>query len=105
MLDTQRAGMWKRMSAALFDVIILFTVIVGMALLLSAVLDYDQHIERMDQLEAEYAEKYGIDFDITAEELKALSEEELKIYEEEVADMKLGKMVKEEVKRQARRRS
>ena len=82
MLDTQRAGMWKRMSAALFDVIILFTVIVGMALLLSAVLDYDQHIARMDQLEAEYAEKYGIDFDITAEELKALSEEELKIYEE-----------------------
>ena len=81
MLDTQRAGMWKRLSAALFDGIILFTVIVGMALLLSAVLDYDQHIERMDELEAGYAEKYGIDFDITAEELKALSEEELKIYE------------------------
>ena len=77
MLDTQRAGMWKRLSAALFDGIIRFTVIVGMALLLSAVLDYDQHIERMDQLEAEYAEKYVIDFDITAEELKALWEAEL----------------------------
>jgi uncharacterized RDD family membrane protein YckC len=74
--------MWKRLSAALFDGIILFTVIVGMALLLSAVLDYDQHIARMDQLETEYAERYGIDFDITAEELKTLSEEELKIYEE-----------------------
>lgn len=82
MLDLQRAGMWKRLSAALFDAIILFTVIVGMALLLSAVLDYDQHIERMDELEAQYAEQYGIDFDITAEELKALSEEELKVYEE-----------------------
>ena len=82
MLDLQRAGMWKRLSAALFDAIILFTVIVGMALLLSAVLDYDQHIERMDELEAQYAEQYGIDFDITAEELKALSEEERKVYEE-----------------------
>ena len=82
MLDTQRAGMWKRLSAALFDAIILFTVIVGMALLLSSVLNYGQHIDRMDELEAQYAEKYGIDFDITAEELKALSEEELKVYEE-----------------------
>ena len=35
--------------------------------------------------------------------IESLSPEELKIYEEEVADMKLGKMVKEEVKRQTRR--
>lgn len=82
MLDLQRAGMWKRLSAALFDVIILFTVIVGMALLLSTVLNYDQHIRRMDELEAKYAEEYGVDFNITAEELEALSEEERKVYED-----------------------
>lgn len=82
MLDLQRAGMWKRLSAALFDVIILFTVIVGMALLLSTVLNYDQHIQRMDELEAKYAEEYGVDFNITAEELEALSEEERKVYED-----------------------
>lgn len=82
MFDLQRAGMWKRLSAALFDVIILFTVIVGMALLLSAVLNYDQYIERMDSLEVKYAEEYGVDFDITAEELKALSEAERKVYED-----------------------
>ncbi len=80
MLDIQRAGMWKRLSAALFDGIILITVIVGMALLLSALLNYDAHIQRMDELESKYTEEYGVNFDITAEELKALSEEELEAY-------------------------
>ena len=81
MLDLQRAGMWKRLSAALFDSIILFTVIVGMALLLSSVLDYDSHVNRMNELEQQYGEEYGVDLNITLEELKALSEEERQVYE------------------------
>ena len=81
MLDLQRAGMWKRLSAALFDSIILFTVIVGMALLLSSVLDYDSHVSRMNELEQQYGEEFGVDLDITLEELKALSEEERQVYE------------------------
>ena len=81
MLDLQRAGMWKRLSAALFDSIILFTVIVGMALLLSSVLNYDSHVNRMNELEQQYGEEYGVDLNITLEELKALSEEERQVYE------------------------
>ena len=81
MLDLQRAGMWKRLSAALFDSIILFTVIVGMALLLSSVLDYDSHVSRMNELEQQYGEEFGVDLNITLEELKALSEEERQVYE------------------------
>ena len=81
MLDLQRAGMWKRLSAALFDSIILFTVIVGMALLLSSVLHYDQYVSRMNELEQQYGEEFGVDLNITLEELKALSEEERQVYE------------------------
>ena len=81
MLDLQRAGMWKRLSAALFDSIILFTVIVGMALLLSSVLDYDSHVSRMNELEQQYGNEFGVDLNITLEELKALSEEERQVYE------------------------
>ena len=81
MLDLQRAGMWKRLSAALFDSIILFTVIVGMALLLSSVLNYDSHVNRMNELEQQYGEEYGVDLNITLEELKALSEKERQVYE------------------------
>ncbi len=81
MFDLQRAGMWKRLSAALFDVIILFTVIIGMALLLSTVLDYDQYVARLDELEAGYGETFGVDLTITPEELKALTDEERQVYE------------------------
>ena len=88
MFDLQRAGMWKRLSAALFDAIILFTVIVGMALLLSTVLGYDSHIQRLDELEAEYGEQFGVDLQITAEEMQKLSEEERKVYE--AADKAFG---------------
>jgi uncharacterized RDD family membrane protein YckC len=80
--------MWKRLSAALFDAIILFTVIVGMALLLSTVLGYDSHIQRLDELEAEYGEQFGVDLQITAEEMQKLSEEERKVYE--AADKAFG---------------
>ena len=81
MLDLQRAGMWKRLSAALFDSIILFTVIVGMALLLSTALGYDAYVDRLNELEQQYGEEFGVDLNITLEELKALSEEERQVYE------------------------
>ena len=81
MLDLQRAGMWKRLSAALFDIIILFTVIVGMALLLSTVLNYDQYVAELDRLQNKYGEEFGVDLTINAEELKELSEEERGVYE------------------------
>ena len=81
MLDLQRASMWKRLSAALFDSIILFTVIVGMALLLSTVFNYDGYVIRLNELEQKYGEEFGVDLDITAEEMKELSEEERKVYE------------------------
>ena len=88
MFDLQRAGMWKRLSAALFDSIILFTVIVAMALLLSTVLGYDAHVARLDELESQYGEEFGVDLDITSEEMSKLSEEERKVYE--AADQAFG---------------
>lgn len=74
--DFQKAGMWKRISAALLDVILLATVIVGLALLLSTVMNYAQYVERMDELYDEYEAEYGLSFDITAEEYQAMSPEE-----------------------------
>ena len=87
-LDLQRAGMWKRLSAALFDAIILFTVIIGMALLLSTVLDYDGYVTRLDELEKQYGETFGVDLNITAEEMEKLSQEEMAVYE--AADKAFG---------------
>ncbi len=80
--DFQKAGMWKRISAALLDLVLLVTVVIGVALLLSTVLNYAQYVERMDALYDEYEAEYGLSFDITAEEYQAMSPEEKIPYDE-----------------------
>lgn len=82
MYDLQKANMWKRISAALLDLILLVTVIIGMALVLSTVLGYDDDAARMDAKYEEYESKYGLSFDITAEEYNALSPEERALYDQ-----------------------
>lgn len=80
--DLQKAGMLKRISAYILDVILLLVVITGAAFGLSAVLGYDAYVEKLENIYAEYEEEYGIDFDISQEEYAALSREEQKVYED-----------------------
>ncbi|MBQ9780628.1 MAG: RDD family protein [Clostridia bacterium] len=74
--------MWKRISAALLDFILLITVIMGMALLMSALLGYDGYMDRMNAKYDEYEAQYGLSFDITSEEYNALPPEEKAVFDE-----------------------
>ena len=78
----QKASLWKRISAALFDVILLGIVIVGAAYLLSLVTGYDGYSQTVSDAYAQYEQQYGVTFELTQEEFAALSEEELSRYEE-----------------------
>ncbi|MBQ8408088.1 MAG: RDD family protein [Clostridia bacterium] len=79
--DLQKANMWKRISAYIFDMILLVIITVGIASLLSLILGYDSYSERLQECYGKYEELYGVDFDLTAEEYDALSAEELSNYE------------------------
>ncbi len=68
--------MWKRISAGLFDAIILSTVAVGMALLLSVVLNYDGYYDTFVACSEEYEQTYGVKFDLTDEEKSRLTDQE-----------------------------
>lgn len=72
----QKASMWKRISAALFDVIILAVVAVGIAFLLSSMLGYSTYYDRLDACYEKYETEYGVDFDISSSDYNALSEAE-----------------------------
>ena len=77
MINTlQKASMWKRISAYIFDFIMLGIVTVGAALLLSSVLGYDRYNEQVNNAYARYEQEYGVSFDITEEEYLALSQEQ-----------------------------
>ena len=82
MYDFQKANMWKRISAWLFDFIVIGIVIVGIALLLSLAFRYDFHYANLEASYDKYEEEYGIQFDLPLEEQKKLTEEKLEIYRE-----------------------
>ena len=82
MSDLQKASLWKRMSAYLFDIIILAVVSIGAVSALSAAFGYDGYSEKMTQYYEQYEEQYGVDFDISAEDFEKLTEEEKNKYHE-----------------------
>ena len=79
--DIQKADLFKRISAWLFDVIVAFILGVGIAFILSAALNYDSHVETMERVRNEIVAKYEIDPDLTFEEQEALPEAEKQKYD------------------------
>ena len=80
MYDFQKADMWKRISAWLFDFILIGIVIIGAAWGLSAALKYDEHYDRLESCYDKYEEEYGIDLDISNEDYEKLTDEEKQKY-------------------------
>lgn len=80
----QRVDLWKRISAWLFDIILLACVVIVFALALSSALGYDANFQKMEKLYDQYAEDYGIDRDLTREAYDAMSPEKQKEYDAKV---------------------
>ena len=88
MYDFQKASMSKRISAALFDVILLCIVAVGFAFALSTLLAYDAQLEALDDIKTTYeqqytvnADEYEVKLEIPYAEYEALSAEQKEIYQ------------------------
>lgn len=75
MYDLQKANTWKRISAALCDIILLAILVVGVAFLLSAILGYDTYHARLEASYDEYEAAYGISFDTTSADLADMDSE------------------------------
>ena len=80
--DVQKASMWKRISAALCDLIALLIVVVGFSLLLSAVFGYDGHAARLEEISEKYETEYKVDFDIPQSDFEKLTEDEKALYKQ-----------------------
>ena len=80
--DLQKADLWKRISAGIFDFIMLGIVAVGIAWGVSAILDYDSYTDGLNACYERYEQEYGIDLDIIGtEEYDKLPNEEKAKYE------------------------
>ena len=72
--DLQKASTWKRTAAWIFDGIIVISLAVGLAFLLSMVLGYDGYSRSLNDAYAHYETEYGIVFDMNQEDYQALDE-------------------------------
>jgi len=77
MYDLQKASMWKRISAFLFDGILLGIAAVLFAWLLSVALNFDGHYAPLNESYAAYGEAYGVNFSMSLSEYENLTEAEL----------------------------
>jgi len=86
MVDIQKASIWKRASAFLFDFILGAVFAAGFAALISCITGYDGHSDRYEAKLEEYQNKYNIEFQMTQERYDAMTQEELDYYMEAYND-------------------
>lgn len=78
--DLQKASLLKRASAWLLDLILLSVLAVGVAALLSTLLNYDSHYDTLAARKEKYETEYNVSFDILQEEYDALPPEQQENY-------------------------
>lgn len=74
--DLQKASMSKRISAFLFDFIMLGSLIVGVGYLLSSVLHYDSYVQALTDAYDRYETSYSVDFETSRDAYLAMTPEE-----------------------------
>lgn len=81
-IGLQKAGIWKRFSAYLFDLMLVVFVAVAGAIFFASVFRFDASLKVLADLTVEYGETYGIDLELSDEAYNALSPEEKAAYDE-----------------------
>lgn len=81
-VSLQRTGMWKRISAFLFDAILLGILAVLFAFLLSSALGYDRYVDTLNRCYEAYGEQYGVDFQTSLSQYDSMTDEEKQQLEE-----------------------
>ena len=79
--DLQKASLLKRISAALFDGILLAIVAVGVAAVLSLIFGYNDQIDNLTNDYADYESRYGVEFQITQDQYNAMTDAQKQNYD------------------------
>ena len=80
--DLQKADLWKRISAGLFDFILTGIICVAVALGVSAIVNYDSYVEGMNDCYERIEKEFNIDLEIIGtEKYDKLSDEQKAVYE------------------------
>ena len=79
--DLQKASIWKRMSAFLFDIIILSVVTTGFLFFISWIMKTDRYHDEITSVYERYEAEYNVKFGLTEEEYNALNGSDKELYD------------------------
>ena len=79
--DLQKASIWKRTAAWMFDGILLGILAVAFGVLISWVLGYDAHSKTLEQAYDKYENQYGVVFEISLETYEGMTPEQRDRYD------------------------
>ncbi len=100
MFDTQRASILKRVSAFLLDIILISVLATGFAWLISIIVNYDAHSDKLNESYNAYYEAYGIDSELKEEEYNAMTDEEKDAYDQKLKAMEEAMQQDKELQKQ-----
>lgn len=100
MFDTQRASILKRVSAFLLDIILISVLATGFAWLISIIVNYDAHSDKLNESYNAYYEAYGIDSELKEEEYNAMTDEEKAAYDQKLKAMEEAMQQDKELQKQ-----
>lgn len=80
--DLQKASLFKRIFAFLFDIIILSIVAVGFGFIISSLTGFDNYYNAYYSALSEYQQQYGIEFSITEEEYNSFTSDERAVWDD-----------------------
>jgi len=75
-VDLQKANIWKRIAAWIFDCILICVLAVGVGVLLSNVMGYEANAQAMEDIYSNYEAQYGVDFNLAPEAYEAMTQAE-----------------------------
>ena len=85
--DLQKASLWKRITAWMFDAILVSILAAGVALLLSSAFQYDRYSDAVTDAYDRYEAKHGVEFDVLQEEYESWPEEKRQAYDAAYQDL------------------
>ncbi len=89
-ITIQKANFWKRISAWMFDAVMTIVIAMGLAIPTLQIFRYDEYYEQFTAIQTVYTEqaetKYGIDFDLSAEEYNQMGEDAKSDYNQKKAE-------------------
>ena len=80
--DLQKASFWKRISAYLFDSVLLGVLILGLFIASVSIAKVDTYLDKLNEYRAQYAQELDIDLTLTQEQFQQMTEEEKTEYTE-----------------------